>query len=324
MNNMLNLLPFPSIDKVGWPWTEETDASIYNNNLNWPRISIVTPSFNQGDFIEETIRSILLQNYPNLEYIIMDGGSSDDSVAIIERYEKWITYWESKKDRGQTHAINKGISRSSGIIFNWINSDDSLTKEALYKIAMAYLSNNHLNIFIGSAKIVNMEDNSFSLSSRTTVVEDYNSIGKYLANYNICQPATFLKLDKIKEVGALDETFNCMMDGDLMARIFIKNGLQNYFIIDDYLCKIYYHSNTKTSTLEDNFFQDNLRIRTFLLNRLKEAEWLRKYKKRQIEKIEQTLSFYLNLHKATFNKSGWRLFFSKLAFVPKFIWLKLS
>ena len=94
------------------------------NGEAWPRISIVTPSFNQGQFIEETIRSILLQGYPNLEYIIIDGGSTDESVEIIKKYEPWLTYWVSEKDRGQAHAINKGLERCTGEILAYINSDD--------------------------------------------------------------------------------------------------------------------------------------------------------------------------------------------------------
>ena len=89
-----------------------------------PKISIVTPSFNQGQFLEETILSVLEQEYPNLEYIIIDGGSSDNSLNIIKQYEKKLSYWVSEPDNGQTHAINKGFSHATGEIFMWLNSDD--------------------------------------------------------------------------------------------------------------------------------------------------------------------------------------------------------
>src|SRR5690606_33280720 len=89
-----------------------------------PKITIVTPSYNQGQFIEDTIRSVLLQGYPNFEYIIMDGNSTDDTLEIIKKYEPWITYWESTSDRGQAHAINKGLERATGDIWAYINSDD--------------------------------------------------------------------------------------------------------------------------------------------------------------------------------------------------------
>src|SRR5579885_3553995 len=119
-------LPPPPAGKTGWPWTIETPAlpASRADGSPWPRISIVTPSYNQGQFIEETIRSVLLQGYPDLEYIVIDGGSTDQSVEIIRKYERWLTYWVSEKDRGQAHAINKGFSSVTGELFNWINSDD--------------------------------------------------------------------------------------------------------------------------------------------------------------------------------------------------------
>src|SRR5262245_16909311 len=133
-------LPPPPVGKIGWPWTIETLKlpSVSSDGLPWPSISIVTPSYNQGQFIEETIRSVLLQGYPNLEYIIIDGGSKDQTVDIIHKYEPWLTYWVSRKDRGQAHAINDGLRRASGTIFNWINSDDVLAPNALATIALLF------------------------------------------------------------------------------------------------------------------------------------------------------------------------------------------
>ena len=148
-DGILRFLP-PIIDKDGWPWNEEVSPAVYSARKEWPKISIVTPSYNQGVFIEETIRSILLQNYPNLEYIIIDALSDDDTISIIKKYEDKISYWIGEKDNGQADAINKGVKLCSGEIFNWINSDDLLTKNSLFIIAEEYINNPNLKVIAGS------------------------------------------------------------------------------------------------------------------------------------------------------------------------------
>ncbi|MCG2767567.1 MAG: glycosyltransferase, partial [Anaerolineae bacterium] len=122
----LSELPPPPSGKTGWPWTEESEQlpEMMPGGEPWLRVSIVTPSYNQAQFIEETIRSVLLQGYPNLEYIVLDGGSTDDSVQIIRKYADWIAYWASEKDNGQTDAINRGWQRATGSILAYLNSDD--------------------------------------------------------------------------------------------------------------------------------------------------------------------------------------------------------
>src|SRR5262249_28017307 len=110
----LSDLPRPLRDKTGWPWTVESApaAERLPNGAAWPKISIVTPSYNQGQFIEETIRSVLLQRYPNLEYIVTDGGSKDNTLDILRKYEHFIDFWTSTPDKGQADAINKGFARA--------------------------------------------------------------------------------------------------------------------------------------------------------------------------------------------------------------------
>jgi glycosyltransferase involved in cell wall biosynthesis len=138
-DGLLPLLPGPSAGKTGWPWTEQTNPSVYDPTIQWPKITIVTPSYNQGRFIEETIRAVLLQNYPNLEYIIIDGGSTDNTVEVIEKYSPWISFWQNEKDRGQSHAINLGFSLASGDYYAWINSDDFYLKDVFYKVVHQFL-----------------------------------------------------------------------------------------------------------------------------------------------------------------------------------------
>jgi glycosyltransferase involved in cell wall biosynthesis len=133
-------LPSPPRGKIGWPWTKETPhlPNTMPNGSHWPRLSVVTPSYNQGAFIEETIRSVLLQGYPNLEYIIIDGGSADDTLAILKKYSPFLSYWRSEPDDGQSAAIDIGLSRGSGTISAYINSDDYYLRGALEHVASVF------------------------------------------------------------------------------------------------------------------------------------------------------------------------------------------
>jgi len=126
-------LPAPPPGRSGWPWTVEAPPApaALPDGSPWPRITIVTPSFNQAPFLEETIRPVLLQGYPDLEYIVMDGGSTDDSAAIVERYAPWLAHWASQRDRGQSNAINLGFARATGGWLGWLNSDDCYAPGAL-------------------------------------------------------------------------------------------------------------------------------------------------------------------------------------------------
>jgi glycosyltransferase involved in cell wall biosynthesis len=152
-------LPAPPPGLHGWPWEGGSrplpDAR--QDGSPWPRISIVTPSYNQAQYLEETIRSILLQGYPDLEYFIIDGNSTDKSVEIIRKYEPWLAGWASEQDHGQSDAINKGFSRCTGDIFNWICSDDLLTPGALETVGNAFASGPEIDA-IGGACLLQYDD----------------------------------------------------------------------------------------------------------------------------------------------------------------------
>ncbi len=149
-------LPLPPVGRKGWPWTEEmpTAAAQPPSGGSWPKITVVTPSFNQGRFIEETIRSVLLQSYPNLEYFVIDGGSSDETVGILKKYEPWLSYWVSEKDQGQAHAINKGFARAAGDWIAWQNSDDFYYPGALHAVGCAAMRNADADVVYGDKDYV--------------------------------------------------------------------------------------------------------------------------------------------------------------------------
>jgi glycosyltransferase involved in cell wall biosynthesis len=125
---------------------------------NWPKISIITPVLNAKPFIEHSIKSVLGQDYPNLEYIIIDGGSTDGTVDIIKKYEKYISYWESKPDRGQTHALNKGFARATGVMRGWLNADEEYLPGALRSVGEEYMTSKDLELIYGDRYFVNLKE----------------------------------------------------------------------------------------------------------------------------------------------------------------------
>lgn len=139
VEGLLKHLPKPVGDKQGWPWSTEVDPAIYESKISWPKLTIVTPSYNQAAFLEQTIRAVLLQNYPNLEYIVIDGGSTDGSVDILKKYSPWLSYRQSEKDGGQSNAINLGFSLSSGKYHSWINSDDYYLDGVFHKVVSMFI-----------------------------------------------------------------------------------------------------------------------------------------------------------------------------------------
>jgi glycosyltransferase involved in cell wall biosynthesis len=213
----LNELPTPPPGKIGWPWTKGSTrlAPTLPDGTSWPRVSIVTPSYNQGEFIEETIRSVLLQGYPNLEYIIVDGGSTDESVEIIRKYEPWLAHWESQPDRGQSHAINKGFHRARGEIVAWLNSDDYYLPDAFYQ-AITRLIETPESVFVYSD--CDFKEEATGEIRRVSVAP--RSAAQMIRDGNcVSQPTTFIRKSVLNEVGLLDESFHMIMDYDLWIRI---------------------------------------------------------------------------------------------------------
>jgi len=213
----LKALPLAHLNKKGWPWTEETSEMPVSLPDGWPKISIITPSFNQDRFIESTIRSVLLQRYPNIEYIIIDGGSSDQSVEIIKKYSKWITYWVSEPDRGQSDALNKGFDLATGDIFGWLNSDDYFAKDALRNIMKLRAENPESIAWVGACQIIDSDGNPIRL--RIPKTGDIRKISNWGKDAWFSQPSCLFDARVFKETGMIDEKLDYVLDVDLWMRL---------------------------------------------------------------------------------------------------------
>ena len=182
-----------------------------------PRISIVTPSFQQAEFLAETIESVLSQDYPNLQYWIIDGGSTDNSVDIIKKYEDRLDGWVSEPDLGQSHAINKGFERANGTILGWLNSDDVLADGALHAVAQAYRNAPEAIGWVGHADVTDREGKF--LYHQRGVIGDKRAIAKWGFDAVFFQPSCFFSRDAFVKVGGLREHLHYALDPDLWMRL---------------------------------------------------------------------------------------------------------
>jgi glycosyltransferase involved in cell wall biosynthesis len=213
----LSVLPPSPKGRRGWPWTIETAPAAAENGRTWPAVSIVTPSFNQAPFLEATIRSVLLQGYPNLEYRIFDGGSTDGSVEIIEKYAPWLTGWVSERDRGQSHAINKGFGLASGEVLAWLNSDDRYLPGALFAAARMALAHPGAAAWIGACRSVDVRGREVFLNVPRGL--DLPALADWMGAAWFAQPAAFFGAEATRCAGPLDEELQCSFDVDYFLRL---------------------------------------------------------------------------------------------------------
>jgi hypothetical protein len=220
-------LPPPPAGRVGWPWTEESSRlpEHHAGTRSWPRVSVVTPSFNQGRFLEETIRSILLQGYPNLEYFVLDGGSTDSSVEVIQKYAHWLDFWVSEPDRGQSAAINRGLKMAAGILATWINSDDLLCKDAFYRHFSAHAEAAD-TIFVGDC--INIDEGGTILSTQRGCVHSLEDLVRirsiWRADGYLSQQAILFPTGLAHRVGLLNEDNHYSMDYELWGEFLLAGA----------------------------------------------------------------------------------------------------
>jgi len=218
-------LPAPPEGRTGWPW-EALDPlpDPPGPRLTLPRVSIVVPSFNQGRFIEETIRSVLLQGYPELQLLVIDGGSRDATVEILQRYDAHIDYWVSEPDRGQTHAINKGLERATGEIFTYLNSDDLLHPGAIHRVVEVFLREPDVAVVHGECLYVDEEGRErYRQRGKVDGFVDYLRIWeRFSASDHITQPEAFCRREAILAVGGFREELQSVMDFEMWLRLLAR------------------------------------------------------------------------------------------------------
>lgn len=246
-------LPPPPPGKEGWPWYADFAQTEVSSLL--PKISIVTPCLNSAEKIEECIRSVLLQGYPNLEYVVIDGGSTDQTTEIIRKYEEFLTYWVSEKDSGQSAAINKGVAKCSGVLVNWLNADDILLPGALLKIGQACEPGSHQQeLVLCPVRNVNIDTGKRSITGQDLLLGDVVRYWSRQSSYH--QPGIFLPLEVWNQVGGLDETLEICMDYDLYCKCapYLSCRLLDFVVVE-----FRQHKNQKSAVRWDLMLTEKVR-----------------------------------------------------------------
>ena len=282
---MPSALLINSTGRQGWPWEPLLlePISFAKDASSIPRISIIVPSFNQGRYLEETIRAIILQDYPNYELIVIDADSTDNTLEIIRKYEPWITYWVSEPDRGQSHAIVKGLAVATGDIINWINSDDLVAPGAFHRIA-ADFDLDRFDVICGKCDYFLNDLNHLDLQGMRMGLG--LTIGDTFNIHQINQPSTFFKASVIKKMG-IDEQFRYTMDLDLWFRYLLQAGQERVLISENLLSYFRLHDASKTVAENAHFKGDIWRVHYNILYSLEQKAELLTYASLPIPNFER-------------------------------------
>ena len=250
---------------TGWPWTVGTPPADGPDAASLPRVTVVTPSYNQGQYLEETIRSILLQGYPDLEYMVVDGGSTDGSVEIIRKYERHLAWWTSERDKGQSHAINKGFARATGEIYNYIASDDLLEAGCLLTVARAMRERN-TDWVVGQVRYRQAGQNDWPLP-----VYPEKRFSDWFLWCPVPQPGSFWTRELHRQVGEFREDLHYYFDYEFWMRMRFLLGKQ-YAVLPQELAVYRLHDKSKTVSDNPAFEREGKQIRGSFEPLLSEAQ----------------------------------------------------
>lgn len=223
-----------------------------------PKISIITPSYNQGQYIDETIVSIIGQGYGNLEYIVIDGGSTDNTLEVLKKHEQHISYWVSEKDKGQSDAINKGLKKATGDIVAWLNSDDIYAPGVLDAVAAAFSANPDVGIIYGNV------ESFYPDGKRELWVNNFDP-ADFFSRVSIHQPGVFWRRNLHDTFGYIDESFYYLMDYDFWARIFFNTPSLR---VDKVFAHFRVHDSAKTGNNPIGLYDDYRRVISRIVNSL--------------------------------------------------------
>ncbi len=218
-----------------------------------PLVSIVTPSFNQARFLEDTIQSVFSQNYPRLEYIIVDGGSTDGSVDIIKKYESKLSWWVSEKDKGQTDALNKGFAHAKGDILAWLNSDDTYEPNAIWSVVKLMQPNPEIGLLYGDANFI--DETGRIIGKFNAAQTDLHRLRE--GYVHIPQQAAFFRGNLWREVGPLDPSFYFAMDYDLWIRLAARSQVK---YVPQTWANFRLHTAGKTTAADDRCWPEMIRV----------------------------------------------------------------
>jgi glycosyltransferase involved in cell wall biosynthesis len=248
-------------------------------------VSIITPSYNQAPFLEQTIQSVLEQDYPHIEYIVVDGGSTDDSVEVIKKYVDRLAYWISEKDSGQAEAINKGFARANGEIVAWLNSDDYYLRHTISIVVRCFEQNPDVILVYGNMFAVDGNGQTINvLKYKQLSLEDL------LCFQIIGQPSVFFRRSALEKVGWLDPTFHFMLDHHLWIRLAQQGRILH---IPQVWSAARYHPQAKNRARAAEFGREAFRVLEWAKKQPDLAEVVSKVKRRALASAHRYDARYL-------------------------------